>query len=92
MPCADMEIDRPIHSSKEISSKSDNHSHDKDNDTCSPFCVCNCCGNQGFTYNSSCHLLFFKKIIGTKVPEYKSTITCNYFGSIWQPPQINAYI
>lgn len=92
LPCADMEIGSPMDSSKEITSKNENHSHDKDNDTCSPFCVCNCCGSQGFVSNIPCDFLSFKNSIDTRIPEYKSTITCNYFGSIWQPPQINAYI
>lgn len=92
MPCADMEIASTMQSSKEISSKNDNHSHDKDNDTCSPFCVCSCCGNQGFANSTSYNFLSFKKIIGTKVFEFQSTLTCNYFGNIWQPPQINDYL
>ena len=92
LPCADMEMDSTSHFSKEISSNTDKHSHDNENDACSPFCVCNCCGNQNFACNMHYNFVFFKNTLDAKVPGYKSMITCNYFGSIWQPPQINDYI
>lgn len=91
LPCADMEVNDPIHSSKEISSNDENHSHNKDNDTCSPFCICNCCGGQGFTcITNNYNLISVRTLIDKKNPEYKSILSSNFFGSIWQPPQINS--
>ena len=88
MPCADMKQD--VSYNKVTISNQSNHTHEKD--VCSPLCVCNCCGCQGFTYNTIHPYNFFvvKIIIDKKVPEYKSILTSNFYGSIWQPPQINA--
>jgi len=89
LPCADMEVSSLSHSSQEITSNPDKHSHDKDNDTCSPFCVCNCCGNhQVFVDYAHYNFSSLRDIIYTKVPEYQSLFTSTYFGSVWQPPQI----
>lgn len=90
LPCADMDVNSSFHSSKEISSNSEDHSHDKEGDACSPFCICNCCGSQNFSHNIIYNYNFIavKTQIDRKLPEYKSILSCNYFGSIWQPPQI----
>ncbi|HEY6142870.1 MAG TPA: DUF6660 family protein [Flavobacterium sp.] len=89
LPCADLEVSSLSHSSQEISSSTDKHSHNI-NDTCSPFCVCSCCGNQVFVDYTNYSFSSFKKIIDTKVPEYQSIFSSVYFGSIWQPPQLNS--
>ncbi|MDD5150585.1 MAG: hypothetical protein PHC28_08895 [Flavobacterium sp.] len=88
MPCADMEQD--VSCNKVTISNESNHTHNKD--ACTPLCICNCCGCQGFAYNTiyPYNLFAVKIIIDKKVPEYKSILTSNFFGSIWQPPQINA--
>ena len=86
MPCADAE---PIiaNSKVTISSQSSQHSH---KDVCSPFCTCNCCGCQGFVFNTiyNYKIISIKKIIAKKVPKYKTILTFYFYGSIWQPPQI----
>jgi len=90
LPCADLEVSSLSHSQQEITSNIDKHSHGKDNDACSPFCVCNCCGSQVFIYHSHYNFSSFRNIIDTKVPEYQSVVISSYFGSIWQPPQLNS--
>lgn len=88
-----MEVNSFNHSSKEISSNGDKHSHDKDGDACSPFCICNCCGGQGFAYETNHYnLISFKTLVDKQIPEYKSIFASNFSGSIWQPPQINSDI
>jgi hypothetical protein len=88
LPCADMEQD-VSHNQVSINNES---SHNHDNDACSPLCICNCCGSQGFAYTTvdAYNFVAVKTIIDKKVPEYKSILVSNFFGSIWQPPQINA--
>jgi|TARA_R110002126_G_scaffold226445_3_gene371135 hypothetical protein len=88
MPCADAGT-VVSHNKVTISNQSSQH---QDKDACSPLCICSCCGCQGFDYNSTYvyNLFSVKTIIDKKVPEYKSIFTSNFFGSIWQPPQINA--
>ncbi|MDN3677677.1 hypothetical protein QWY90_10145 [Flavobacterium paronense] len=86
MPCADGEA---FSTSKKVAISNQSTPH-HDNDVCSPMCVCSCCGCQGFSLNNtfSYSLISIKTIIDNKVPEYKSVFASNFFGSIWQPPQI----
>lgn len=89
MPCADMEVNSAMHKTAQFSSE-ENHSHDKDNDLCSPFCACNCCGAQVLSYQMSANFEFpsaYAKI-SIPLPSYNSVFTSNFYGSIWQPPQI----
>jgi hypothetical protein len=90
MPCADMEVNSPAHSSVEFASNHDEHSHDKENDLCSPFCSCACCGSQMVSYFQATviNIAILSKSIKTQLPTYKSILSSNFFGSIWQPPQI----
>jgi hypothetical protein len=90
LPCADIEVNSAIHSETEFASNHDNHSHDKENDLCSPFCSCNCCSAQVLTYFPVTAINFtaITTIIKIQLPTYKSIFSSNFFGSIWQPPQI----
>ena len=90
MPCADMEVNSLAHNKTEFSSNHDNHSHDKEKDLCSPFCICNCCGSQITSFSEFVIIDFPipSKGIKTLLPTYTSVFASNFFGSIWQPPQI----
>lgn len=88
LPCSDIEETSPIHERTEFAS--DNHSHEKQNDLCSPFCICNCCGTHVLSYQSA-NIFEFKvpsAVISILLPSYKSVFISNFYGSIWQPPQI----
>ncbi|MCH4830183.1 MULTISPECIES: DUF6660 family protein [Flavobacterium] len=92
LPCLDM-IEHDISMAKDLQSDqhSKNHSHKEDDDLCSPFCVCNCCGIQVLVYQSiiSYDLETFS-IIKTENKEslYKSVFYTNFYNNIWQPPKI----
>ncbi|MDG1871931.1 MAG: hypothetical protein P8I78_08215 [Flavobacterium sp.] len=90
MPCADREVNSWAHTTLELKSNHDNHSHDKANDLCSPFCSCSCCGSQVVSYFQSNTIDFPipSEGIKTQLPTYKSIFASNFLGSIWQPPQI----
>jgi len=92
LPCADMEVNSAAHKVVEISANHDekSHNHDKENDLCSPFCSCNCCGSQIVSYFKMLNYNFtvVSKTITTQLPSYASQFTSNFYGSIWQPPQI----
>ena len=90
MPCADMEMDSFAHKVAQFREKHIGHSHDKQNDLCSPFCVCSCCGVQVLSYAAVTHFDFavLAAIIKRPLPDYTSVLTSNFYGSIWQPPQI----
>jgi hypothetical protein len=85
-----MEVNSLAHSSSEVAAKHENHSHEKENDLCSPFCVCNCCGQQILNFSQEIASQFRKIAaeITTQIPAYKSLLASNFYGSIWQPPQI----
>ena len=89
MPCADMEINSAMHKTAQFASEN-NHSHDKENDLCSPFCACNCCGAQVLSHQSASIFEFPKAYTQITIaePNYSSLFISNFYGSIWQPPQI----
>ncbi|WP_289658728.1 DUF6660 family protein [Flavobacterium panacagri] len=89
MPCADMEVNSAMHKTAQFASE-DNHSHDKDNDLCSPFCACNCCGAQVLSYQTPVNFEFPApyNLISIPLPTYQSVFISDFYGSIWQPPQI----
>ncbi|QBN17908.1 DUF6660 family protein [Flavobacterium nackdongense] len=90
LPCADVEVNSLAHSASTVAANHENHSDQNSFDLCAPFCVCNCCGQHILNYNQE--ITFeFRKIpteITTQIPTYKSILASNFFGSIWQPPQI----
>ena len=90
LPCADIEVSSFTHSSTELASNHKEHSHDKENDLCSPFCACNCCGTQMVNYFKITAISFpvVTSKISLKLPTYTSVFASNFYGSIWQPPQI----
>ena len=85
-----MEVSSLAHESVSHDATHDNHSHDKDKDLCSPFCICNCCGAQVLSYfpTLSFELPLISQDIKTKEPFYKPVFASSFFGSIWQPPQL----
>ncbi|HEU4788616.1 MAG TPA: DUF6660 family protein [Flavobacterium sp.] len=87
LPCAD----KDMNSSSQILVVKSSSEHNQDNDACSPFCICNCCSSHVFAFDntvSSLDFVIVQKLVKNKIPEYKSVFTSNFFGSIWQPPQI----
>lgn len=85
-----MEINSSVHTETELASNHETHSHDTATDLCSPFCICSCCGSQIVSYSQSILIDFSisSESIKTQLPTYKSILSSNFYGSIWQPPQI----
>ncbi len=90
LPCSDVVEINFEKSSKELQSNHENHSHEKENHLCSPFCICNCCGSQIINHFKITTIYFpiATLKISSQVPTYTSIFTSNFYGSIWQPPQI----
>lgn len=86
MPCSDIEQENSFEKVS-VENNTKGKCHD---DVCSPFCVCNCIGCQGFLINNvyAINILTIKKEIRNTIPEYKATATSSANKSIWQPPQI----
>ncbi|RZJ91205.1 MAG: hypothetical protein EOO20_05805 [Chryseobacterium sp.] len=90
MPCADKEANSYAFKASRFAASDMDHSHDKQSDLCSPFCICNCCGVQVLSYASAMTFDFPlpAKMIKCPLPSYTSVFASNFYGSIWQPPQI----
>lgn len=89
MPCADMGVNDNIRTKFDLVS-AEHHSHAAGSDLCSPFCVCSCCGSQLTEYPQFAMIDFSIAFKGIKkqLPSYQSILSSNFFGSIWQPPQL----
>lgn len=88
MPCADMDESMGDTGQASIT-KSTNQDHDSDNETCSPFCSCNCCGQQRASQQKSTsvtNLFIITSVI--KQTSVQSFSLQNVLHQIWQPPQL----
>jgi hypothetical protein len=88
MPCTDS-----ITCEESSSNHTSTHQHDHgddESDTCSPFCVCACCGISGFVFESP--KIYIQRVQKINSPElissYNSQFHSSYFYSFWQPPKI----
>jgi hypothetical protein len=93
LPCADKEEcnDEKTKTSLAINLDSEHQSHEDEEESCSPFCTCLCCG-QVIT-NLFCLIKeeknnqsFFSK----NISDYKNTFhLSSYLDRIWQPPKLS---
>ena len=90
LPCADLEIGSSAHSVTQHQAEKKSHSHDKENDLCSPFCSCGCCGAHVLTYEKLVVITFQKwqPVIKKQLPSYTSNFNSEFYFQIWQPPQL----
>ena len=70
---------------------SQNHSeHEHDSETCSPFCICVCCGFQGYTIPFTPPIKIAAKYNSDNLFIFYKLFFINHFSSkIWQPPKIS---
>jgi hypothetical protein len=90
IPCVDIASESVVHPKTALSSEKGNKPYDKENDLCSPFCICSCCGQVTLNYSATIiydfHIQFEE--IKSSNSIYTSALHSNFYGSIWQPPQI----
>lgn len=91
MPCSDMGVDLTPDFTK-IEKSNGHASHSDGSDFCSPLCICNCCGTPilSFTFNVVFQNLTISQISKTPISTYKTPLFSNFYGSIWQPPQLHS--
>ncbi|WP_394340435.1 DUF6660 family protein [Marinoscillum furvescens] len=85
VPCADETEPDSVEISYEESGS--DHDHNKSEDLCSPFCVCNCCHSHLIVqqiFISELGALIFP----LKRSAYNAPITSGFIGSLLQPPQV----
>lgn len=90
VPCADAEgINTSAQQLTIQHSQTNSQGHNEEND-CSPFCTCACCGCQGFNvpvfYSMKCSSSFKTE---KNISDYTFTFTSDFTSKIWQPPKIS---
>lgn len=90
LPCSD-EVD--CAENKTETSKTNQHTnHQEDTETCSPFCICACCGTNivlNFSFSpliSEIAQCFLSE--KGKINFYNTSFISDFYGNIWQPPKI----
>ena len=88
MPCTDaVTCEKNTH----IATSYNHHDHREDQtDSCSPFCVCACCGVAGVLFSSTKLFLTKTKKVNTHTLDstYNSEFISTYYYTFWQPPKI----
>ena len=88
MPCGDLHDCIDFHSNFKLDKENHEHKEDKQ-DSCTPFCICSCCGNSIITLEIqsmfSDLLPIYLKVFAVYINYPLSVI---YF-YIWQPPKIS---
>jgi|MGYP003602183417 hypothetical protein len=90
MPCSDNEQNTFELTRTKIEKMQENHSSDHKDDLCSSFCSCNCCGINVIVFQQIPSNFYIQNLGEFFSQEYFHLPNpySNYFGSIWQPPQI----
>jgi hypothetical protein len=91
LPCGDEKDCNMARAVEQVAIKIDHPDQQNDTESCSPFCICACCGSTiVFSFQSvpliTEHLFSFlpstQRLIG-----YYGLFFSNYYGNIWQPPK-----
>ncbi|MDP1622203.1 MAG: hypothetical protein Q8M08_07675 [Bacteroidales bacterium] len=85
IPCVDRPFESTIHPTEQTDHAG--HNHENDADQCSPFCDCNCCGNQVVSAES----IVLAEVIslpGHLVFWYSADFNSEPYRSIWLPPEL----
>lgn len=89
-PCADTYEDYLKSKESIISQTDDRNTNKEHNETCSPFCICTCCGHQT-PFNILAALIKYTKAfkVDKQFTIYNQSIVSSYYGNIWQPPKLS---
>ncbi len=88
VPCGDGRECNEIEEVK-ISASSDHDHHKHDEENCTPFCICSCCGTSMISLNIPEILSEIEQVYVIDFPVYiESPLSVTYF-HIWQPPKIS---
>jgi hypothetical protein len=84
IPCTDGDS-HEHHAKTESGTSSDPHDHE---DTCPPFCSCNCCGVTVAFLTFEVFTINKPIIANPTIPVFDQTAVSLFNHSIWQPPKI----
>lgn len=89
LPCGDRQECTLFLENPAISTSSDHENHEHENEYCSPFCLCSCCG---LSMNKECVEITYLNSIArlpSSIPQYEEKAPRDIYFSIWQPPKIS---
>lgn len=87
LPCADVEDG--MDNSQIIITKTHRNTKNTQPETCSPFCICNCCGQRLSNPQSFAIIDFTTTYINKKQSAFQSFSLQNVMNNIWQPPRLS---
>jgi hypothetical protein len=84
MPCGDAP---GCDASQTIGMTQEHSSHDHESESCSPFCICACCGTSSQVAAAQ-HLELKPSVISSSPSSYLTEHISEVSISIWQPPKL----
>ncbi|HQW18929.1 MAG: DUF6660 family protein [Bacteroidota bacterium] len=90
MPCTDndaLDIFSDLRHSSQSTSANDDHNHEAE--TCSPFCICACCGHTAATQFTFLYFTTCTAVSNVQFNPYKILLSTESYIGIWQPPKIS---
>lgn len=89
MPCNDAATCEQSQGNTEQTQQTHDHSDDEE-DHCSPFCTCSCCGVTGIIISvPNFQIVFIEPITPTYITPYYQNFNSAYYYSFWQPPKLS---
>ena len=90
MPCSDNDTCKNECDDQCIAATTNNSQHNEDIEHCSPFCICTCCGCQGFNVESfPAVAISLNQAAENKIPHYGFQFVSQFSANIWQPPKLS---
>lgn len=89
MPCADNCNDEVQPTQTTISAKNKHAHNDKEKESCSPFCTCDCCG---IRVSTPTQITFSNNVVIVPITNQLSNYAFSFqtvLHNIWQPPQLS---
>lgn len=85
LPCNDAHAQTETIFQTQSSQVSQDEHHE---DFCTPFCICSCCTTPIIVQSMTVFEVSYFDNHFSKISSFYKSITSNFFGSIWQPPQL----
>jgi hypothetical protein len=89
MPCSDKEDCKYPSPDQSSFATTDHSDHDSDTESCSPFCMCACCGQSIINIFYPTALYNPTPVVKQNFPVYNASFISEMYLSIWQPPKIS---
>ncbi|MGG9963900.1 DUF6660 family protein [Ferruginibacter sp. SUN106] len=89
LPCADSNECKPVDQTKVSATDCRGQQHQHEDEACSPFCACACCG-QVFAPGFQLNKINLTKPATQKQQYFYTSVSLSsrHLGTIWQPPKV----